>query len=83
MPCPSSKRAYPNEITAENALIEARIRFENNKAVGIYLCNECGQWHLTSTGQVNTRLQELLNNGSLKKEREALLWEMKLRSKFS
>ena len=77
MVCNSNKRCYPTEQIAEEALIQTRIRFENNSALAIYQCNNCGEWHLTSSGEVNTTLQSLLDNGTIKKERDAMHWDMK------
>ena len=77
--CPTGKRPYPTEDMAVNALIEARVRFEHNSAVAVYQCDDCNQWHLTSRGNMNTRLKELLEDGTIKKEREGFQWNMKLR----
>ncbi|MDH5366953.1 MAG: hypothetical protein OEW67_08205 [Cyclobacteriaceae bacterium] len=82
MNCPTGKRLYFDKLTAEEALIEARIRFEHNSAITVYQCDDCGQWHLTSKGEMNTTLKELLENGTIKKEREALNWSMKFKRNF-
>lgn len=72
-----NKRAYPNESIAEEALIQARIRFENNTAVSIYKCENCGDWHLSSAGEVNPRLASMIKSGELDKERKRDIWENK------
>lgn len=79
MNCPTGKRLYFDQSTAEEALIEARIRFEHNSAVNVYQCNDCGQWHLTSKGEMNSTLKTLLANGIIHKERQAFQWNMKLK----
>lgn len=72
-----NKRAYPNERIAEEALIQARIRFENNTAVSVYQCENCGSWHLSSAGNINSRLEEMIKSGELEKERKKDIWENK------
>lgn len=79
MTCPTNKRGYPTENIAEEALIQARIQFEYNTAIAIYECGDCGQWHMTSKGEVNRKLKELLDTGEIKKERNAMHWGHKLR----
>lgn len=64
---------------AEDALIEARIRFIHNSAVAVYQCVDCGEWHLTSQGELNPKLRKLLDEGDIGKSREALDWERKLK----
>ena len=79
MKCPTQKRLYYSEAMAEDALIEARIRFVNNSAVGVYHCDDCGQWHLTSQGPMNARLKSKLDDGSISRENDAIDWEKKFR----
>ena len=79
MKCPTQKRLYYSEVMAEDALIEARIRFVNNSAVGVYQCDDCGQWHLTSQGPLNARLKSMLDDGSISRENDAINWERKFR----
>lgn len=79
MNCPTHKRCYPTEHIAIEALIQARIRFENNKAVTVYQCNDCNEWHLTSTGELNAELSKLLKSGEIKKQRDAMHWDYKLK----
>jgi hypothetical protein len=65
---------------AEEALIEARIRFVHNSAVAVYECENCGEWHLTSQGEMNPKLKKLLHDGSIRNSRETLDWEMKIKN---
>lgn len=65
---------------AEEALIEARIRFVHNSAVAVYECEHCGEWHLTSQGEMDPKLKKLLDQGSIGKSREALDWKMKIKN---
>ena len=68
--CPSQKKMYPSESVAIDALIEARTHFEfklNQGPVAVYLCDDCSHYHLTSQGNMNTRLAKYLNDGTLNK----------------
>ena len=40
-----SKRRYPTEREADDAAYRARME---GRQLGIYLCDWCGGWHLTS-----------------------------------
>ncbi|GAB1446745.1 MAG: hypothetical protein KF860_10860 [Cyclobacteriaceae bacterium] len=80
--CPSYKRCHATYELAEEALIGAHIAYDYDKGshpVGVYQCDQCGQYHLTSHGEVNARLQKMLNEGEIQKQREADWWEGKIR----
>lgn len=81
MPCPSGKNQYLSQAIAEDALIEARTRHgdERSGPVNVYLCEECGQWHLTSKGGMNQRLADYMRSGKLKLNQEANRWKAKLK----
>jgi hypothetical protein len=81
MTCSTKKKEYNNIDAAEIALIEARIRFEGNTAVNVYACDECGTWHLTSQGETNPRLQEMIDSGTLEEEIKKYEWRERY-SKF-
>jgi nuclear transport factor 2 (NTF2) superfamily protein len=72
------KRAYNSESLALDALIEAKIRFEQNTSVTVYQCQDCGEWHLTSKGLMHPRLEAALRDGSIAKDRRAFHWQRKL-----
>lgn len=73
------KRAYETRDLAVEALLGARIRFHGNTATGVYQCEDCGYWHLTSHGNIDPELDHALKNGSIDRLREAEYWERKLR----
>ncbi|MEQ9591547.1 MAG: hypothetical protein RLN86_03060 [Cyclobacteriaceae bacterium] len=76
--CSTHKRCYPTTALAEEALIGAHVHFEYGKGkrpVGIYHCENCGQYHLTSQGEVNPKLQAMLKEGEIQKQKEAQWWE--------
>lgn len=81
--CPSGKRAFTSEVQAEEALIDTRTRRgdERNGPVGVYRCDDCGQYHLTSKGTLNARLAQYIKEGKLKLNQEAERWKSKLNNK--
>jgi hypothetical protein len=75
--CPSGKRAYFTQELAEDALIEAHARFEYGKGSGpvaIYKCDDCGHYHFTSQGAMDTKLSQYLTSDKAKLEKEASKW---------
>ncbi|MEY4929700.1 MAG: hypothetical protein RI909_424 [Bacteroidota bacterium] len=80
--CVTGKRVYHSEQLAEDALIEAHIHFNYNAGggpVAVYQCEDCGEYHLTSRSPMNTRLAELLANGTIRKHKEASRWQDKFK----
>lgn len=78
--CITGKRLYINENLAEDALIEAHINFEyraSSGPVAIYKCDECGNYHLTSHGEMNKRLALQLQSGFIQKQKQAARWQGK------
>ena len=67
---------YASEQMAEDALIEAQIRFDyhNQGPIAVYKCEDCGHYHLTSRGPMNPRLAQLTAEGKIKLEKEANKW---------
>lgn len=68
---------YASLHLAEEALIAARTRFHfsaGNGPIAVYLCDDCGQFHLTSKGKMNDRLAEQMKNGSIDLQKEANWW---------
>jgi hypothetical protein len=82
--CITGKRIYQTQTMAEDALIEANIRFDYASGfgpVGVYKCDDCGLFHLTSQGPVNERLAKAKNEGTLDRQKVAEQWEQKLKKK--
>jgi len=81
-PCPSQKKMYPTEDIAVDALLEARTHFDfkpNQGPVALYLCDDCGHYHLTSQGTMNPKLATYIKDGKLSRMKQASEWEKKLR----
>ena len=80
--CPTGKVMYHSMSLAEDALIDSWIR--NNFIIGsgpvnVYQCDECGNYHFTSKGEMNGRLRDDWDSGRIKKQRLAFQLESKLR----
>lgn len=84
--CSTGKRVYLSREQAEEALIGARTRFDYAKGQGpvnVYVCEDCGYFHLTSKGVINPVLDRQLKEGKIDREKEADAWLNKLRHKRS
>lgn len=80
--CVSGKRSYASQNIALEALIQNRIRnkyVEGQGPVNVYACEECGQWHFTSRGNMATKLNDPEVRRRIDLEGEAFDWEQKLR----
>jgi len=82
--CVSNKRMYDTLEQAEEALIQAWIKFdypEGSGPVAVYKCEDCGCYHFTSQGRMNDKLAEHLANGKIQLNKEADYWLGKLKNK--
>lgn len=80
--CVSNKKPYPTKEIAEDALIEAHTNFEytrGNGPIAVYVCEDCGYYHLTSQGAMNQRLEQLLKDGKIHRQKEANQWLTKMK----
>ena len=83
-PCISNKKMYSTLDLAEDALLEARMRFDyppNRGPIAVYQCDDCGCFHLTSKGKMNEKLAQQLANGKIKLQKEANHWLGKLKKR--
>jgi hypothetical protein len=84
--CVTQKKVYLTQELAEEALIGARTRFEyatGQGPVAVYRCEDCGYFHLTSKGPVNTTLDQHQKNGKIDREKQANEWLNKMKHKRS
>jgi hypothetical protein len=75
---------YPTESMAEEALISAWITYQythGNGPIGVYRCQDCGSYHLTSKGTINSKLQKALSSGIIQKSKEINTWLDKIKRK--
>ena len=80
--CVTGKNMYLTQEAAEEALIQSWIRNDfapGQGPISVYKCGDCSQFHLTSTGQMNTTLATYIREGKLKRQKEADYWEKKLK----
>ncbi len=78
--CTTGKLMYASLQLAEDALIDARIKYDYAKGfgpVGVYRCDDCGQYHITSQGVMNERLAQYIREGKIEREKEATRWTRK------
>jgi len=82
--CISGKRAFQSYENAVEALIAARTKFnyrDGNGPISVYLCDDCGFYHLTSLGPMNESLKKCLADGSIDRQKQAEHWEQRLKRK--
>lgn len=84
--CATQKKVYLTHQLAEEALIGARTRFDyaqGNGPVAVYSCNDCGYYHLTSKGNINSTLAQHVKEGKIDRQKQADAWLTKLKRKRS
>jgi hypothetical protein len=82
--CSSGKIKYPSEEAAEEALLGLWIKNEYTAGqgpVGVYRCDDCGEFHLTSKGTMSDKLQQAVRSEKFNRQKEAKNWEDKLKRK--
>jgi hypothetical protein len=82
--CVSNKKAYPTKEIAIDALLEAHTQFEYSQGKGpiaVYRCEDCGNYHLTSQGPMEPRLEQGMKAGTLQRQKEAQQWLNKLKKR--
>ena len=75
---------YSTQELAEEALIEARTRFDyppNKGPIAVYQCDDCSCFHLTSQGKMNSKLAQHEADGKIKLQKEANQWLDKLKKR--
>ncbi len=82
--CVTQKKVYLTQELAEEALLGAHTRFHYAKGqgpVGVYKCDDCGYFHLTSKGTVNSKLAQEIKAGNIDRQKRADEWVNKLKYK--
>lgn len=80
--CVTGKKMYSTKEMAEQALIQAWVKndYPSGKGpVAVYLCNDCHEFHLTSSGSKNSTLEQFIKEGKLKLQKEAEYWASKFK----
>lgn len=80
--CTSGKTIFQSKELAEEALIQNHIR-NNHRAgsgpINVYECNDCQNWHFTSTGETSFLLLDTEVKNRISKDRRAMEWEYRLK----
>ncbi|HLT79559.1 MAG TPA: hypothetical protein VKZ86_00925 [Cyclobacteriaceae bacterium] len=82
--CPTGKRGFVSEEIAVDALIGAWVRYDHSRGDGpvtIYLCDDCGQYHLTSKGPMHETLKKYLADGTISRMSQAEEWMRRLKKR--
>lgn len=80
--CITNKKVYSTLEMAEDALIDARVKFDFSHGSGpvtVYRCDDCGGYHLTSKGAMNEKLARYIAEGKLQRLQEANRWMRKIK----
>jgi hypothetical protein len=80
--CVTGKKMYLTRTMAEQALIGAWVKNDYPSGAGpvaVYRCEDCKQFHLTSTGSMDPTLAAFIRDGKLKLEKEAAYWAAKFK----
>lgn len=75
---------YPTAEVAEEALIAAWIAYDYRQGkgpIGVYRCEDCGAFHLTSKGIVNKKLEEYIAAGKIQRDKDVNAWLDKIKRK--
>lgn len=83
--CSSGKKVFLSLNLGEEALLSAHVQFnfgQGKGPVAVYQCDECGQFHLTSRGNMSVRLKDFLSSADYKRQRQAAEWTDKLKHKY-
>jgi hypothetical protein len=82
--CVTGKKMYSTQAIAEDVLIDAWVKYrftEGRGPVAVYRCDDCHQYHLTSSGEMNEKLSLYIKEGKIKLQKEAEHWEQKLKKR--
>jgi len=74
MSCITGKNGYYSETEVQEALIRSHIRFKS-VASNYYLCEECGEYHLTSQGGLHPLLNDPKVQERIKQEQQEQEWK--------
>ena len=78
MSCVTKKKGYYSEDEVQEALIRSHIRF-TGPAQNYYVCNDCGEYHLTSQGSLHEMISRPEVQDRIRLERRSQEWEGKFR----
>ena len=76
--CPSKKIIYYSEQEAKEALIRIHVKYQNSATRTFYTCDQCGHFHLTSSGEIDDTLKQAQQAGRIDQLSESEYWTRKL-----
>ncbi len=76
--CTSRKIIYYSEQDAKEALIRLHVKYQNSSTRTFYTCDQCGYFHLTSSGEIDDALKEAQQTKKIDQLSEADYWIRKL-----
>jgi hypothetical protein len=82
--CITRKKMYATAELAEDVLIDAWSRYDyptGEGPVAIYKCDDCGEYHLTSSGEMNPKLALYLKEGKIQLQKEANHWLRRIKKR--
>ena len=80
--CVTGKKMYATQELAEHALTHAWVKNDyppGKEPVAVYRCDDCREFHLTSSGPMNPTLAQFIKEGKLSLQKEADFWASKLK----
>lgn len=83
--CIAGKIRYSDPTIAEDALIDLWTLNDYSPGQGpiaIYCCDDCGDYHFTSKGTMNSRLEAYVRSPAFQRRRVASAWEQKLKKRW-
>jgi ribosomal protein L32 len=78
MKCSTGKNSYYTESEVQEALIRSQISFRGS-ATNYYVCEECGEFHLTSRATKNPLLNDPDVIARIKKEQLEQDWQRRIK----
>jgi hypothetical protein len=82
--CITRKKMFATQDIAEEVLLEAWTKYRYSAGHGplaVYRCDDCGQFHLTSSGEMNPKLAQHLQEGKIQLRQEADKWLSKIKKR--
>ena len=78
MGCSTGKNGYFTEEEVQEALIRSHIKFIK-AANNYYQCKDCGEYHLTSQGELHPLINNPQVQQRIKREQRSQEWEGRFR----
>ncbi|NQW27613.1 MAG: hypothetical protein HQ474_06855 [Flammeovirgaceae bacterium] len=77
--CPSRKRIFYTSSEAEEELLRIHVKYQNSTTATFYTCDDCGYFHLTSSGDQHQVVKRAFEDGKIDQMRESAFWTKKIK----